>query len=72
MAFSETEMDQGNLVVDRRYVQDIKKNYDWYQKNTSEILLNINYPSRTEKEFLRQLELWQQEKNNSTYEIILR
>ena len=53
-------------------MNDISENYEWYQKNTSEILLNINYPSRTEKEFLRQLEMWQQEKNNTTYEMILR
>jgi hypothetical protein len=44
--------------VDQRYVADIKENYEWYMQNGSEVLLNINYPSRTEKDFLRQLELW--------------
>jgi hypothetical protein len=35
------------------------------------VLLNINYPSRTEKEFLRQLEMWHQEKNDANYKNIL-
>jgi hypothetical protein len=39
--------------IDQNYVADIKSNYDWYLQNGSEVLLNINYPSRTEKEFLR-------------------
>lgn len=57
--------------VDQRYVADIRANYDWYLENGSEVLLNINYPSRTEKEFLRQLEMWQQEKNDVNYKVIL-
>ena len=44
--------------IDSRYVKDINQNLDWYLQNSSEILLNVNYPSRTEKEFLRQLETW--------------
>lgn len=57
--------------IDQRYVADIKENYEWYMQNGSEVLLNINYPSRTEKEFLRQLELWQQDKNDVNYKVIL-
>lgn len=57
--------------VDQRYVEDIRENHEWYLENGSEVLLNINYPSRTEKEFLRQLEMWQQEKNEVNYKQIL-
>jgi hypothetical protein len=39
--------------IDYRYVEDIQQNLEWYLQNSSEILLNVNYPSRTEKEFLR-------------------
>ena len=44
---------EDGCIIDYKYVNDIRDNYDWYIKNISEILLNINYPSRTEKEFLR-------------------
>jgi hypothetical protein len=57
--------------IDFRYVEDIQQNLDWYLQNSSEILLNVNYPSRTEKEFLRQLEMWQQQKNDINYTLIL-
>jgi hypothetical protein len=33
-------------------VQDIAQNYDWYLENYNEILLNVGYPSKQEKEFL--------------------
>lgn len=58
--------------VDHLHALDVKNNYEWYLKNGSEVLLNINYPSRTEKEFLRQLEMWQQEKNDINYKQILK
>ena len=40
--------------------------------NGNEVLLDINFPSRAEKEFLRQLELWQQDKNDVNYKNILK
>lgn len=57
--------------VDAQHAIDIQTNYEWYLENGSEVLLNINYPSRAEKEFLRQLEMWQQEKNDINYKQIL-
>lgn len=47
--------------MDPRYCSDIQENLDWYIQHYSfahpqyppEILLNINYPSKTEKEFLK-------------------
>ena len=47
--------------ISQDYCLDIAQNLQWYLQNYTshpEILLNINYPSRTEKEFLKQLELW--------------
>lgn len=57
--------------VDPAYARDVQENREWYLENSSEVLLNINYPSRAEKHFLRQLELWQQEKNDVNYRHIL-
>lgn len=52
-------------------MQDIEDNLPWYLQNQNEILLNVNYPSKEEKEFLRHIELWQQEKNDLNYTKIL-
>ena len=41
------------------------------QKPEKEVLLNVNYPSRQEKDFLRHIERWQQEKNDLNYRRIL-
>jgi len=50
--------------VDPRFVQDLQANLDWYRQNYSEILLNIGYPSRQQKEFLKHMELMQQRQND--------
>lgn len=42
--------------VDPHFVADIKENYEWYLSNQNEVLLNVNYPSKLEKEFLRHIE----------------
>ena len=43
--------------MDPHYVADIKKNHEWYLQN--------------QKEFLRHIEQWQQEKNDLNYKRIL-
>jgi len=53
--------------IDARYTAEIRDHLAWYLENSFELLLNVNYPSRAEKEFLRHVELWQQEKNDNTY-----
>lgn len=50
---------------------DIKQNHEWYLQNQNEVLLNVSYPSKQEKEFLRHIEQWQQEKNDLNYKRIL-
>ena len=42
--------------VDPYFVADIKENYEWYMQNQNEVLLNVSYPSKQEKEFLRHME----------------
>lgn len=58
--------------VDPYFVKDINDNLAWYLSNQHEILMNVNYPSKQEKEFLRHIELWQQEKNDVNYTKILK
>ena len=53
--------------LDHRQVQDIFENMQWYQENSNEILLNIGYPSRQEKEFLKHIEKEQLKKNDLEY-----
>ena len=74
--YKPTAIDQYGLdfisAVDPFYVADIEKNLEWYlQKPEKEVLLNVNYPSRQEKDFLRHIERWQQEKNDLNYRRIL-
>ena len=57
--------------VDPHYIADLRQNYEWYLQNQNEVLLNVNYPSKLEKEFLRHIEKWQQEKNDLNYKRIL-
>lgn len=57
--------------VDPFFVHDIDNNLAWYLSNQHEILMNVNFPSKQEKEFLRHIELWQQEKNEINYTKIL-
>jgi hypothetical protein len=45
--------------IDQKHNHDLKENHEWYMANSYDILMDINYPSKAEKEFLRQLELWQ-------------
>lgn len=75
MPYSSRDMDEYPLSfiskLDSTLVKEISLNLDLYLKNSSEVLLNVNYPSRTEKEFLRHIEMWQQEKNDINYRIIL-
>lgn len=42
--------------VDSRFVQDISSNLDWYLENYNDVLLNVSYPSKQEKEFLKHVE----------------
>lgn len=51
--------------VDPRYVQDIDRNMSWYLNyyrenlevpEMNEVLLNVGYPSRQEREFLKHVE----------------
>mmetsp|Transcript_26797 Transcript_26797/g.25836 ORF Transcript_26797/g.25836 Transcript_26797/m.25836 type:complete len:123 (+) Transcript_26797:415-783(+) len=42
--------------IDPRYIQDVRENQEWYLENSNEILLNIGYPSRQEKDFLKHIE----------------
>lgn len=42
--------------VDPFFVADIKQHMEWYLQNQNEVLLNVNYPSKLEKEFLRHIE----------------
>jgi hypothetical protein len=58
--------------VDPYFVKDINDNLSWYMLSQHEILMNVFYPSRQEKEFLRHIELWQQEKNEINYTKILK
>lgn len=67
--------------VDPFFVQDIEANFEWYLNyyreslscaSYNEILLNCNYPSRQEREFLKHVEQAQQKKNDDKYVNILR
>ena len=42
--------------MDPYFVADIRQNMEWYLQNQNEVLLNVNYPSKLEKEFLRHIE----------------
>jgi hypothetical protein len=58
--------------IDPQYVKDIEHNYEWYLENSNEILLNVGYPSKQEKEFLKHIEQVQQKKNDMKYRKILK
>ena len=45
---------------------------DWYKENFNDIMLNVCYPSKTEKEFLKHVEYIQQKKNDVKYKKILK
>jgi hypothetical protein len=67
--------------LDPVFIQDINENMDWYlnsfrespqSSGYNEILLNIGYPSRQEKEFLKHVEQTLQRKNDDKYRKILK
>lgn len=58
--------------VDPRFVQDIQNNLEWYMENYNDILVNVAYPSKQEKEFLKHVEYVQQKKNDLKYKKILK
>lgn len=67
--------------LDPVFIQDIEENMDWYlnsfrecpqQSGFNEILLNVGYPSRQEKEFLKHVEQTLQRKNDDKYRKILK
>jgi len=67
--------------VDPKFVRDVSENSDWYLTSFreslhfsgyNEILLNVGYPSRTEREFLKHVEHAQQRKNDAKYHTILK
>lgn len=43
--------------VDPRFVQDMINNKEWYSQNLNQYLLNINYPTKLQTDFLKELEL---------------
>ena len=67
--------------LDPVFLQDIESNREWYLQSfresqqsadCNEILLNVGYPSRQEKEFLKHLEQTLQRKNDDKYRKILK
>jgi hypothetical protein len=46
-------------------------NKDWYEENISQFLMNINYPCKLQTDFLKELELSQQKRNEQRYRKIL-
>jgi hypothetical protein len=67
--------------LDPVFIQDINENMDWYlnsfrespqSSGYNEILLNVGYPSRQEKEFLKHVEQTLQRKNDDKYRKILK
>lgn len=57
--------------VDPHFVQDIVKNQEWYKHNLNKFLLNLNYPCKLQTDFLKELELAQQRRNDMKYRKIL-
>jgi hypothetical protein len=58
--------------IEPRFSQDIWKNLEWYKENYNEILLNVGFPSKLEKDFLRHIEFVQQKKSDIAYKKILK
>lgn len=57
--------------IDPQFVQDMVNNREWYEENMNKFLLNINYPCKLQTDFLKELELSQQRKNDQRYREIL-
>ena len=59
--------------VDPGFVQDMIKNREWYHtaENLNVYLLNINYPCKLQTDFLKELELSQQRRNEVRYRKIM-
>jgi hypothetical protein len=57
--------------VDPNFVQDMINNREWYSQNISRFMININYPSKLQNDFLKELELSQQRRNDMRYRRIM-
>lgn len=57
--------------INPMFAQDMIKNKEWYINNTNKFLLNINYPSKLQFDFLKELELSQQRRNEARYRRIM-
>ena len=57
--------------VDPGFVQDMATNKEWYSENMNQYLLNINYATKLQTDFLKELELSQQRRNDQQYRKIL-
>ena len=53
--------------LEPNFIQDMQSNKAWYKENTNQFLLNINYPSKLQTDFLKELELGQQLRNDKRY-----
>ena len=47
------------------------KNRDWYLENTNQFMLNLNYPSKLQNDYLKELALAQQRRNDQRYKKIM-
>lgn len=50
--------------VDPTFVQDMVTNSEWYQTNFNQFLLNMNYPSKLQTDFMKMIELGQQRRHD--------
>ena len=57
--------------IEPSFTQDMVTNIDWYRENLSFFLLNINYPCKLQVDFLKELELSQQRRNELRYRKIM-
>jgi hypothetical protein len=57
--------------VDPGFVQDMETHREWYEENINHFLMNINYPCKLQTDFLKELELSQQKRNDQKYRKIL-
>jgi hypothetical protein len=47
------------------------KNKEWYLENTNQFMLNLNYPSKLQNDYLKELALAQQRRNDQRYKKIM-
>jgi len=53
--------------VDPRMVQELDKNKDWFAETQHPLLMNLNYPSKLQTDYLKSLELEQQKRSDLKY-----